>query len=238
MKKNCLLILIILLYIHSFGQIGKGDVFISLDGNFMKSFSGSGVTTNEFNTAGKYLEVGSSVEYFFTDHLALGVGLDYQWAKETKGNQMLLKLPDFNLTLAHFQIMDTKSHVFLPNVFLKHYILISNKLYFNTNLQFSYGKIMSQYETLILDSNKSNIVNEMMLENNPNYVTSSSKESEVDFFTAQLGPEMTYFITRKFSGCLSLGGIEYGMFDWKSDNSLWAVNFNPVYWKLGIKIKI
>ena len=235
MKKNCLLILIILFSIHSFGQIGKGDVFISLDGNFMKSFTGSGVTTNEFSTAGKHLEVGSSFEYFFSDRLSVGVGLDYQWTKETKANQMFLKLPDFDL--AHYQIMDTKSHVFLPNVFLKHYILISNKLYFNTNLQFSYGKIMSQYKTVVLDLYKSN-KEDVLLENNPDYVTSSSKESEVDFFTAQLGPEMTYFITPKFSCCLSLGGIEYGMFNWKNDNSLWVVNFNPVYWKLGLKIKI
>ena len=236
MKKNCLLILIILLSIHSFGQIGKGDVFISLDGNFMKSFTGSGVTTNEFNSGGKYLEVGSSIEYFFSDHLSLGVGLDYQWTKESKNNQIYLKLPEFNL--AHYQMMDTKSHVFMPNVFLKHYVLISNKLYFNTNLQLSYGKIMSQYETLTIDLNNSNKVDEILVESYPDYVTSSSKESEVDFFTAQLGPEMTYFITPKFSGCLSLGGIEYGMFDWKNDNSLWAVNFNPNYWKLGLKIKI
>jgi hypothetical protein len=238
MKKNCLLILIILLSIHSFGQIGKGDIFISLDGNFMKSFSGSGVTTNEFNSSGKYLEVGSSVEYFFSNHLALGAGLDYQWTKETKYNQIFLKLPDFNLALAHFQMMDTKSHVYLPKVFLKHYILISNKLYFNTKLQFNYGKIMSQYETFIIDSNNSNISDETVSENNPDYVTESSKESEDDFFSAQLGPEINYFITPKFSACLSLGGIEYGMFNWETDNSLWAVNFNPVYWKLGLKIKI
>jgi hypothetical protein len=151
MKKNGLLIVMAFLSIHVFGQVGKGDVFISVNGNFNKSASTNGVTTNELSTNGKYLELGPSVEYLFTDHLAFGVGVDYQWSKETTSSEIFLRFPDTNFV--HYQLMDTKSQVFLPNVFLKHYISITNKLYFNTNLQFNYGKAKSEYKTDIIDAN-------------------------------------------------------------------------------------
>lgn len=237
MKKNVLLILITMLTINIFGQIGKGDVFISVNGNYSKNYSGSGVTTNEFNTSGKYLELGSTVEYFLTDRLSAGFGIDYQWSKETKRNELFLKFPDINY--AHYQLMYSKSNVFLPNIFLKHYIPINSKLYFNTNLQLSYGNINSEYLTSVLDINRYNVDGAgYNMEDYPTFMNGSSKQTEIDFLAAELGPELTYFITPKFIGCLSMGGVEYGMYDLDIDNSVWTVNFNPVYWKIGFRIKI
>ncbi|HET6556438.1 MAG TPA: hypothetical protein VFG54_03930 [Prolixibacteraceae bacterium] len=235
MKKYVLLIMIICSSIHLFGQINKGDVMISLNGNFMKTISGSGVTTNENSTQSEYLNVGTSVEYFLTSRLAVGAGLDYQWAKETTSNMINLKLPD--LEFRHYEVMETTSNVFLPNVFLKHYIPITQKLYFNTNLKFSYGKIKSELLAEIIDRNRRPSEGGLT-EGLPTYMSGVSKKSALDSFTAQLGPELTYFITPKFVGCLALGGVEYSMLDWKTTNSIWNVNFNPAYWQLGVKINI
>jgi hypothetical protein len=65
-----------------------------------------------------------------------------------------------------------------------------------------------------------------------------SKKYEVDLFSTHLDPELSYFITPGFCGCLSMGGVEYSIIDWKGDNSLWTANFNPVNWKLGFKFKL
>ncbi len=43
MKKNVLLILILIFYLDSFGQIAKDAVIISLSGNYMKTNTESGV---------------------------------------------------------------------------------------------------------------------------------------------------------------------------------------------------
>lgn len=235
MKKYVLLIMIICSCIHLFGQINKGDVMISLNGNFMKTVSGSGVTTNDLSTQGKYLNAGTSIEYFFSSRLSVGAGLDYQWTKETTSNMIYLKLPD--LHVVHYEIMEIKSNVFLPNVFLKYYIPVTQKLYFNTNLKFSYGKIKTELHTDIIapDSRPYEVE---LTEFTPTTYRSSSSESTLDSFTAQLGPELSYFFTPKLIGCLALGGVEYSMLDWRTTNSLWNVNFNPAFWKLGIKINI
>lgn len=201
----------------------------------MKTISGGGVTTNEISTQGNYLNVGTSVEYLLTSRLAVGAGLDYQWAKETTSNMIYLRMPDLNFR--HYEVMETKSNVFLPNVFLKHYIPLTQKLYFNTNLKFSFGEIKSELRTNIIDSNRRPSEGGLT-EALPTYMSGASKKSVLDSFTAQLGPELTYFFTPKLMGCLALGGIEYSMLDGKTTNSLWAVNFNPAHWQLGVKIKI
>jgi hypothetical protein len=133
--------------------------------------------------------------------------------------------------------MTVKSNIILPSIYLGYSQRIVDKLYFSSTLRFSYGKVESEYTTTyggmsIPDLNSS-------ISNSSNsYLRGSGGTSESDYFGTEICPELTYFVSTKLGLCLELGGIKYSMTDWKTENSNWTVNFNPNYWKLGIKIKI
>lgn len=84
------------------GQINKGDVIVGLGGNYTKTTTENGVITNLIQTDGKYLNIDPSVGYFFTNNFVIGVGLDYNWGKETIENSLY-----FNNRI-HFESLDIK----------------------------------------------------------------------------------------------------------------------------------
>jgi hypothetical protein len=65
-----------------FAQIEKGSMIISLNGSYLQTNTGEGVTKNYMNTQGKYLSVGTSFEYLINGKFAVGLGLDYKNNKE------------------------------------------------------------------------------------------------------------------------------------------------------------
>jgi hypothetical protein len=232
MKINRLLFLLIVFSTNDLiGQISTGNVVIKLDGNYIKSEDENGVITNYTNTKGQFLNAGTSIGYFFTDKFLLGAGLDFVWDKETRQN--LLFINNFHQE----EEMKMTSKAFLPNIYLEFYYPIINKLYFNTNLKIRFGKINSDYETNIFGIDVPSEIYSLT-DTIPSYHFSTSNKVESDYFSSQISPELTYFVSSRFSVCLGLGGVEYSMIDGKSENSGWAVNFNPTYWSLGIKIKI
>lgn len=217
-----LIVFIVLSTMDLFGQISKGNFIISFDGNYMKTNTESGVMTNRLNSSGQYLSIGSSLGYFFSNRFIIGIALDYNWRKEKRFSKLLIN------NLMQQEGMYIKSKVILPNIYLGLYFPITNKLYFNTNLKFSYGIINADYKTIYWAVSDSTLT----------YIRGYSDESKSDFFSAQICPELTYFITPKFGLCLGLGGIGYSLIDWKKENSFWIVNFNPSYWEFGFKVKI
>lgn len=230
MKKNVLLILILIFYLDSFGQIAKDAVIISLSGNYMKTNTESGVQSNNFSTNGQYLNLGSSIGIFLSDHFVMGIGLNYKWGKEKRGNMF------FNDHNIQIEKMEIKSKVLLPGVFFGYYFPILSKFYFNANLGLNCGKINSVYQRVYMESH--NYVNVDTTGFNSPSLNSGSSASSSTIFSAQIYPELSYFLSSKFSLCLGLGGIEYSLTDWKFENSECAVNFNPAYWKLGVKFLI
>lgn len=234
MKKIFITVLIALSTLDLFSQIDKGKIIVSIDGSYMKTTTESGVTTNQNVVQAKNLNIGTSVGYFITDRFIVGVGLDYYWNKESRTTELMIN------RFFQVEVMDIKSKAFLPNIYLGYYYPIINKLYIDANLKFSYGKIKSEYNTLIAGSVYYPTDTYIVLTDrySSTYVNGSERSSDVDFFNAKIFPELTYFISSKFSLCLGLGGVEYSMSDWKTDNSSWIINFNPAYWRFGIKIKI
>ena len=231
MKRKALIVLIIFSTFNLFAQFGKGDFIISADGNYIKSNNGNGVTTNQDLTKGKYLNLGASIGTFITNKLIVGIGLDYNWGKETRTN-----LLNFNYFIQE-EIMNVKSNVILPNLYLGHYQRIVDRLYFSTTLRFSYGNLKSEYTTTYAGMSSPYFSSGITVSPN-NYITSSGRTSESDIFGTEVCPELTYLVSTKLGLCLGLGGVKYSMIDWETDNSNLTVNFNPNYWKLGIKIKI
>lgn len=232
MKKNLLLLLAIFSALNLFSQIEKGNISIGIDGNYSKVNTQNGVTTNLNYTKGKYLNAGLSIGYFITDKFIAGAGLDYMQNKETRYNSLF-----FNNFLQKEE-MDIKSKVILPNVYLGYYYQVVNKLYFTSTLKFSYGKIKTEYSTFyagtgpFTDSAFSNTTNIVP------YGKGINGNSESDYFSASIYPEVLYYISAKFGICLNLGGISYSINDWETSNSSFAINFKPDYWRFGLKFKI
>jgi hypothetical protein len=231
MKRNTLIVLVVLSALNLHAQFEAGNTVVSLNGNYMKTNTESGVRTNQSSTNGQYLNVGASYGYFVTNQFVVGIGLDYNRTNETRSNLLY-----FN-SFVQQEIMEVKSRIALPSVYMGYYQHIFNKLYFNANMKFGYGIIKSE-----LNSAQAGVALEN-LEYNSVYGSSShiivTKSLFVnDYFGVGLNPELTYFVSPKLGICLGLGGVEYSMIDWSSDNTNWIVNFNPNYWKLGIKIKL
>ncbi len=206
---------------------------MEFDGNYSNTTTETGVITNLSQTDGKYLNISPSTGYFLTDNFVVGIGLDYIRNKETRWNNLY-----FNDRI-HLESLDIKSKAFLPNVYLARYFSITNKFYFSAKMKVSYGKIKTEFETVYMENENlsSDGLFDILEGTNPS-VSSLSGESDADYFSPQLIPELTYFITDRFSACLGLGGIKYSITDWEDSNSDWNVNFNPAYWSLGMKIRM
>ncbi len=234
MKKNVLIVLIVLSTIDLFSQIEKGKIIVSIDGNYIKTNTENGVTSNQNVSQIKNLNIGTSVGYFITDRFVLGVGLDYYWNKESRTTEMMIN------RFFQAEAMNVKSKAFLPNIYVGYYYPIINKLYVNANLKLSYGKIKSESNTLIAGNvyYPSGTLITIVDQYSSTYMNSYERNSEVDLFTAEILPELTYFISSKFGLCLGLGGLGYSMIDWETDNSSWTINFNPVNWRFGFKLRL
>lgn len=232
MKKNLLLVLMIFSALNLFSQIEKGNISIGIDGNYTKVNTQNGVSTNLNYTKGQYLNAGAYIGYFITDRLIAGAGFDYMLNKETRYNSLY-----FNNFL-QLEEMDLKSKAFLPNVYLGYYYKVVSKLYFSTTLKFSYGKIKTEYSTTFTGGGPFFDSNGAIQSNNVPYTKGSSGDSETDYFSAQIYPEVMYFVSSKFGVCLNLGGIAYSINDWETNSSSFSINFKPNYWRFGLKFRL
>lgn len=233
-KKLLLITVTIFSTLNLFSQTDKGQIILSIDGNYKKSTTENGVTKNQNVTQGKYLDAGASIGYFITNRFIVGFGLDYNWEKEDRANNLMIN--------KYYQTERTsiKSNVFLPNVFVGYYYPITNRLYVNANLKFRCGKVKSEYDTFWAGNvyYPSNTVIELTDDYSSSYAMNQVGNSKLDFFSADIFPELTYFISTRFSFSLGLGGVSYSLLDWETDNSNWMIDFNPSCWKFGVKIRI
>ena len=233
MKKNVLVVLIVFLTMDLFSQIDKGNIIFSIDGNYHKTNTESGVTTNHHSTQGKYLNVGPSIGYFISDRFLIGAGVDYVREKETRNNSLFT-----NNEYVQMEVMDVKSEALLPSFLLGYYYPIADKFYFSANLKISYGNIKTESSSLVATARKldTNGIEYLGIDQSPTTLTSRQSYYSTDYFSTKISPELTYFLSNKIALNLGLGGVEYVLTDWESNNSSWAVDFNPNYWRLGMKM--
>jgi hypothetical protein len=231
MKRNALIVMVVLSALNLQAQFKAGNSIVSLNGNYSKNNNESGVLSNSNSTNGQYLNVGTSFGYFITDNVIVGIGLDYNLRKETRSNFLF-----FNSFLQQ-ELMDLKSRIWLPTVHVGYYKHVFRKLYFNTNLKFGYGKIKSDVYSARAGVSLSNS-STVSINDNGIINAEISGQYENKYFGVQLNPEFTYFVSPKLGLCLGLGGVDYSILDGKKENSSWNVNFNPSFWNLGIKIKL
>ncbi len=232
MKTILTLFIAIILSSNVYSQVEKGKTLISSFGNYNKSNSEEGTTTNYYYVEGNYLHVGASLGYFISNKVIIGVGLDYQLQKEDRLSKTKISN---NYTLEE---MEVNANTLLPNIYLGYYLKIINKLYFNTGLKLSYGKVKSSYSTFVYDLDISTSTDEYQSwdYNSSSPVASSSQSnSKVDYCSIQILPEISYFFKPGISAYLGLGGIDFSCQDWEFDETECLINFNPVYWNVGVK---
>ena len=234
-KQFFLLLIAFTFSVNTFSQIKKGNVLISLDGNYQKTGSAIGVTTNNFSSYGPSLALGISAGVMFSDNWAIGVGLDYGRNKITTVNELVY-------AAQHIQVesMDTKENIYAPNIFISYYYNIAGKLYLSTSLKFSAGFAKQVSESFIASMYIPDVEPGTITTIDDRYDRNMSFKhtSDIEFGNITLYPELVYFISNRIGFHLGLGGISYTMPDWETKDSQWLVNFNPQYWQLGIKIKL
>lgn len=217
--------------ISVYSQISKGTVAVSASGNYYNGSSLSGVITNSLTTKAQNIDAGLSIEYFVKSNISIGVGLDYSWGKEDRINRFS------SHTFSQVELMNEKSNLILPSIIGGYYLHVIDRVYLNMSLRLSYGKysINSHADYIWMQQleegaqTQTGAINEFI---------SWDSDDNYGYFGSTLSPEINYFFSEKVGFCLGLGVIEYGILDWDKDQSSWNVNFNPNYWRLGIKFLI
>ncbi|MFA6377875.1 MAG: hypothetical protein WCW63_04530, partial [Acholeplasmataceae bacterium] len=123
-----------------------------------------------------------------------------------------------------------------------YYLHVIDRLYLNMNLKVGYGrysnKIYSNYIWIPNIEMNEGVITQMTQIAGHTEIRSWESDDYYSYFGSSLSPEINYFFSEKFGLYLGFGGIEYAILDWNKDQSSWNVNFNPNYWRLGIKFKI
>ena len=233
MKRTLFTMLILLSAFEMFAQPEKWNYIVDVSGNYNKTTTENGVLTNSFTTKSSSLATGASLGYFFSSRFIAGIGIDYFHQNEHQQN--FLKTNYF----LQAEALNIKAESILPHIYFGYYLPVTSKLYFNTNLKLSYGKIKSDYQSQLAGEESLNgdlFTSQVLLVKPYNMNTNGSDNS--DYFEAFLSPELSYFFTKSFGVYLGCGGISYSLYDWKTINSNWLISFDLNHWKFGIKIQM
>jgi hypothetical protein len=231
MKKLFLLFSALIMASNLFAQPNK-TFLISASGNYIQNSSDNGTTTNTNATFGKYLDASLSAGVFVSDKFVVGLGLDYYWSKEQRKSFFFINQHN---PLMEREFMTIRSDGVVPEIFAGYYFKILNNFYFNVNLEVGVGRLKSETESIIvtsIDFTQGSVVNEVS-----SYLLTHEYSEKYDYFRSGIRPTLNYFITKHLGICLTMGQVEYSFFDWDTDNSNWAVSFNPSYWTYGFKLK-
>jgi hypothetical protein len=235
MKKTVFSLSLLFLTFSVIAQIEKGDILVKVNGNYTQILAGSNNSYNSAYSKNRSGNIGTSIGYLISNNYVLGVGLDYGWNKQLGKNYLYLN------NYAQLGYTETKSREIIPFIYFGYYHNISDKLVINADMEIRCGAIKSEFNSLVVGAY--------------NYTTDSiyyypyirpsissnytiENESRTDVFGIALNPEITYYLTKNIGLTLCIGGIEYEMYDWETDNSIWDVNFHPKNWEFGVKIRL
>jgi hypothetical protein len=209
-------------------QIVKGDYAVSINGNYGKGFSSSGVSTNNFSIKGETLNASIAIEHYKKSKSYIGFGIDLHWSDDLISNTILSK------TFTQYEDMNVKSMLIFPHLICGQYMQIANDLFFNMSVRVGLGRLT--YESTSDYKNfQHNIGGTLTLTTNPNEDLSWDASDAFLEFGTSLTPEINYFISERLGLSLYLGDIGISILDFDKSQTSFNVNFNPNNWKLGIK---
>ncbi len=233
MKRNLLLVLMLFLSSFLFAQIEKGDFLFSIEGNYLKNQSSTGLILDKTLIDGKYLNLGFRAGYMLSDNVIGGIGISYLWEKESKYN--LVYVADNR----QLEQMDVKSSLVLPNIYLGYITKITKGLYINPNIEVAYGTLKSEYSAGWFWERNITFQSGVYYYDDDDFGSGgNTRDSRVDYFSISIVPKIMFFATRNIYLNLSLGGISYAILDWEEESSSWEINFNPKNWSFGFGFKL
>lgn len=232
MKKQILTLLLLLMSVKFYSQVEKGNIIIRLDGNYNKTLSEHGVTTNSYANKSKIMNVGPSIGIAISNNFEAGIVLDYFRSFEERYHSVLTMNKH-----AQVEKLQRKQYAFMPGIYLGYYRNITEKISFNTNFNMRYGNLHSE---MVSQWAGIDYISWSIIVPGPgdgSISVYSESEQKFEYASASLLPEISYYITPAFGLSLGLGGVEYALVDWESDNSTFVIDFHPRNWRLGLRMK-
>jgi len=232
MSKQILIGIISCLLINpTFGQIKKHSINFSASFNGGKYGSVSGVQTSQITTFNTGFSIDSRIDYYFTDNLFIGVGFDF--TKETKSvtNELILN--------NYYQGTYRTNHnlIYSPVIRFGWTKPIVDKLYASIAFNAAYSRLAQSTDDFSCEG-KMIIPNFMSSTNIDKPIISPLTNSKTnnDLIGLSINPEIKYFLNKNFGISVGLGGFDYVIYDFQSQNNMWLLNLNPTNWKFGIEI--
>ena len=229
--KNLIITISIFLFsiCNLFGQINKGDIIISLNGNYHTDYEENSTYAFTYEKQQKYFNLSGEIEYFLTESFSVGLGVNHFGKKETRTNGISLMLVDN--PYVQVAVSEIESGCYMPVMSINYTLSLAKNLYFNAKVSGGYGNIKSNYLLYYIASSDPSIninnENEFPIEENVNS----------EYFTIGFYPELTYFLHKNIGIYLGLGGVKYELNNWNHDESYWFADFSPIYWSLGARLR-
>jgi hypothetical protein len=229
MKTKVLSVLLAISVFSVYAQIQKKKFIFSVTGGFADNAFNSGITTTSFNKVTRDFNLNFDAGFAFSNHLILGMGFGYEWMKENKQNIFYFG-GYFNE-----EISQTKSNLYIPSIFLKYYIPITEKLIFTSSLNLGVGIIKSNEDKFSI-TNKY-IPSDTLFGPIPYDNFGASKNNyKTDYTLKLIGimPELVYYIKPKIGLFLQPGIFQCTLNeDWKP---FWYLSVKPKDWNLGVQL--
>ncbi len=210
------------------GQIQKGNFNLSLSVGAQNLTSQSGGISNLISTQEKSFSVYPSIDYYFNDRFFSGLEFGF-----TRQNREII---NNHFTQHYYQetVTETDTDVFQFSLRTGYGQPITERLYFQIISGLNYAHITQDLK--FLSAGGSLIVPGLPSIGNIGSIDASQGEfdEKSDYTSFSLKPQITYFLSKSIGLNLSLGGFEYGFYDWDFENDLWILSFNTNLWRLGI----
>lgn len=226
MRKMLLIALVACVVPGLNAQLQKGDNLVTVHGSYLNYDKSSGVSTNMQISEINQLNSGISLSFVMSRSFLLGFGVDFISDNEIRKNV-------FTAHNSFFQqeLMELKSSVLLPNLFVTYFYNITDKLYFSAGIKAGVGEINSEINGAIV---RNSLNSSAIQGSNSTY----AQEQKTDYAAFTFQPGFTYFLSKRVGLSVGLGGIEYSLTNMENPESHLIFGINPAYWQVGISIKI
>jgi len=214
-----------------FSQITKGKIILSLNGNLHKeSIEKTSSSELKYFTEGQYQELEIKGEKLITNRFSLGFGISYISGDENFSEKYWhfdINSPQLN----EFYFIGKKIKItnIVPNVNLRHNIPFLESVSLFSTFSFRYNIFKTDYSTYY-DISESNSEGFSMYQ-----IYSTDNDFSKGFISAELYPELVYYIIENLGLSLTLGGIEFTTNERENYDSGINIRFEPKYWKFGIQ---
>jgi hypothetical protein len=234
MKTNFFILIFLSVSLIAQAQLEKGKIVLDISGNFSRTFSESGVTTNAFSSKTKELNTQFSLGYCLSNSIVAGIGFGYSYGKSSTVNEII----DYSVFNIIVNQTDETTKIPMLLGYLRYNKGVVNRLYIGVDFNFGYGWANSTTSYMYASSKAYSADSTRYIgDDNSSSDNGGDQKFDANILMAELSPRITYFTGNHFGIFLNLGGATATVQDGDFDTTQWIVNFDPRYWSLGFEVK-